>query len=349
MHALPEVTTARTRVLVVDDSGFYRRRIIEMLASDPLLEVVGFAIDGQDAVAKTLALAPDVVTMDVEMPVMDGIRAVREIMRKRPTPILMFSSLTCEGARATLDALAAGALDFIPKQFQGGDGELARRELCTRARALGARTRRASLTRKVPAQQPAPRHGLRPELVAIGTSTGGPAALTTILSRLPAHYPLPLLLIQHMPASFTPAFAARLNEQCAIEVRQAVDGDRLQPGLALLAPGGRQLLVEQRATSPIVRVVNGDPALPYKPSVDVTLTSLAEQLPGKALALVLTGMGHDGREGARRIHADGGTCWAQDEASSVVYGMPAAIAEAGLAERVLALDQFAPALLRLMG
>lgn len=337
------------RVLVVDDSGFFRRRIVEMLGTDRRLEVVGQAADGREAVAQAAALRPDVITMDIEMPVMDGISAVRRIMAARPTPILMFSSLTHEGAQATLDALDAGAMDFLPKNFE----EISRhrdevaRLLCRRVHSLGLRGRRPSRPAAAPAAAPAaspahhpPARALRPgnlEVVAIGASTGGPVALQQVLTALGGDFPWPVLLIQHMPASFTGAFAERLDQQCAIRVKEAADGDALERGLALLAPGGKQMVLARRGARVVVRIQDSAPEQHYRPSVDVTFRSIAEIYPGRALAIVLTGMGADGREGARRLKQGGSTVWAQDEATSVIYGMPAAVAEAGLADRILPL------------
>lgn len=360
------------RVLVVDDSGFFRRRLCEILSADALIEVVGTAVDGADAVKKVSQLQPDVITMDIEMPVMDGITAVRRIMASRPTPVLMFSSLTHDGAQATLNALEAGALDFLPKQFEdiAKDREEAKQLLCSRVRALARKqtvlrpalaanaavSAAASETRAAAAKpatvRPAlasvakvepPRRGQH-QIVVIGTSTGGPVALQQVLTKLPANFPLPILLVQHMPASFTPAFAQRLDQMCALNVRQAEDGDALTPGSALLAPGGRQLLVEQRGALVRARVIDGDPALHYRPSVDITFASVAKAYSARVLALVLTGMGADGREGARLLKQGGATVWTQDEASCVIYGMPAAVVDAGFSDRVLALNEIGPTL-----
>lgn len=346
------------RVLVVDDSRFFRRRVTEMLESDARIKVIGTAENGAEAVKMAGRLRPDLVTMDVEMPVLDGISATRQIMQSRPTNILMFSSLTTDGAQATLDALEAGAVDFLPKRFEdiSRDRQEAAQVLCERVVAV-ARRRPSALPRSAPAAarahtpSPAPRGTAatrtapagpaagRVKLVAIGTSTGGPVALQNVLGRLPADYPLPLLLVQHMPGSFTTAFAERLDRLCGIRVREAVHGDTLEPGLALLAPGGKQTTLENRGGRLCVRVSEATAEQNYKPCVDVTFSSIAQALPGKALAVVLTGMGADGREGARLLKRGGAQVWAQDEASSVIYGMPAAIVEAGLADQVLPLDQ----------
>lgn len=335
------------RVLIVDDSAFFRRRVTEMLESDPRLKVIGAAANGVEGVERTLALKPDVVTMDIEMPLLDGISAVRRIMAVRPTPVLMFSSLTTEGAQATLNALEAGALDFLPKRFEdiAQDRETAKRLLRERVHTLGEQGLRHARSATAPSGAPAHAPAIKCngsahyKLVAIGTSTGGPVALQKILSALPANFPLPLLLVQHMPANFTAAFAERLNQLCAITVKEARDGDALTPGTALLAPGGCQMMIEDRNGAPTARISKGLGNEIYKPCIDTTFTSLAQACAGPVLALILTGMGADGREGVRRLKQGGASIWAQDEASCVVYGMPAAVVEAGLADRILPLSQ----------
>lgn len=335
------------RVLIVDDSSFFRRRVSEILEADAKIEVIGMAKNGLEAVEQAEKLKPDVITMDIEMPVMDGITAVRKIMQKSPIPILMFSSLTTDGAKATLDALDAGAVDFLPKKFDdiSSDREEAKRLLCARVRLIAARglakTPLAPTTTSVkkvsrgPATQPKKNSH---QLIAIGTSTGGPVALQDVLTKLPKNFPLPIILIQHMPASFTPAFAQRLDGLCQIEVREAVDGEQLKPGLALLAPGGKQMELVKRGSISHIKISEPLPGQNYKPSVDVAFDSVASTYPGKALGIVLTGMGADGREGARKMKQGGSELWSQDEASCVVFGMPAAIEDAGLSDYVLPLS-----------
>lgn len=353
-----------TRVLVVDDSGFFRRRVKEILEEDPLLKVIGDAANGQEAIDKAAELKPDVITMDIEMPVMDGIKATKLIMASNPTPIIMFSSLTTDGAKATLDALEAGALDFLPKRFEdiSQDREEAKKILCQRVRTIGQK--KSSLRRIIPAvttsavaKPAATTAALRRtavkiaktggiDLVAIGTSTGGPLALQNVLVDLPADFSKPIIMIQHMPATFTPAFAKRLDQLCKISVKEAEDGDQLKPGLALLAPGGKQMLIEGRAGNAVVRIIESEPSLTYKPSVDITFRSITKVYPAKTLAIVLTGMGADGREGARMLKAQGSEVWAQDEESCVVYGMPAAIVDAGLADKILSINDFSQAIIQ---
>lgn len=359
------------RVLVVDDSSFFRRRLAEIIAADPEMVVAGTANNGREAIEKAAELKPDVITMDVEMPVMDGIQAVREILKVQRTPILMFSSLTHNGAKATLDALEAGATDFLPKKFEDiardkADAiDLLRQRIKAVARrrsvvkapsaplpapATTARTpsptiartpaSRAELLRTVERLDSADSHertfkvsGKSYRLVTIGTSTGGPVALQTIITALPANFPLPILLVQHMPAAFTGAFAARLNTLAKIEVKEAADGDLLRPGVAYLAPGGKQMLLEGSDTHCKIRIKEDDsPRITFKPSVDITFGSAAKVFQDKVLAIVLTGMGSDGRDGARLLKQFGSKIWAQDEASSVVYGMPQAVTAAGLTD-----------------
>jgi two-component system chemotaxis response regulator CheB len=376
------------RVLVVDDSSFFRRRLTEIIAADPEMVVAGTANNGREAVERALELKPDVITMDVEMPVMDGIQAVREILKTQRIPILMFSSLTHNGAKATLDALEAGATDFLPKKFEDIARDkaeaidllrqrikaVAKRRLSVKPSAPAA-TQPAAISRPVAApiaRTPASRAELlrtvdrldtpegheRPfkptgkqyKIVAIGTSTGGPVALQTIITALPATFPLPILLVQHMPAAFTGAFAARLNTLAKIEVKEAADGDVLRPGVAYLAPGGKQMLLEGSETHCKIRIKEDDsPRITFKPSVDITFGSTAKVFQDKVLAVVLTGMGSDGRDGSRLLKQFGSRIWAQDEASSVVYGMPQAVTAAGLTDVEVGLADVASKLISEVG
>ncbi|PIW59830.1 chemotaxis response regulator protein-glutamate methylesterase [Shewanella sp. CG12_big_fil_rev_8_21_14_0_65_47_15] len=367
------------KVLVVDDSSFFRRRVSEIVNQDPELEVIATASNGAEAVKLAAELNPQVITMDIEMPVMDGITAVREIMAKCPAPILMFSSLTHDGAKATLDALDAGALDFLPKRFEdiATNKDDAILLLQQRVKALGRRRIFRPIARPAlatPAPRPSVSTGLgsssfahsqatsapvrtptassirasgkQYKLLLIGTSTGGPVALQKILTQFPANYPHPILLIQHMPAAFTPAFANRLNGLCKIEVKEAVNGDLLRPGCAYLAPGGMQMMVERTGSSGRIKVLAGSAEMNYKPCVDITFASASKAYGGDVLAVVLTGMGADGREGARMLKSAGATIWAQDEASCVVYGMPQAVASAGIATQSISLDNMAESILK---
>jgi two-component system chemotaxis response regulator CheB len=314
--------------------------------------LIGTAADGLVAVNEARRLKPDVITMDVEMPVMDGISAVKRIMSESPTPIIMFSSLTQEGARATLDALDAGAVDFLPKDFDrnGDRAGSAAEALSRRVLVLGKtkgwiRHARRPLTQRLEPKVCAPVGAYK--LVAIGASTGGPVAIQTLLATLPERFSLPLLLVVHMPASFTTAYAERLNSQCRITVKEAVEGDMLQPGYAYLAPGGKQMILERHGGESVIRIRESVSGQTYKPSVDISLGSAARIYPAGVLAVVLTGMGSDGRQAARLLKEGGSTVWSQDEASCVVYGMPQAVEKAGLSDRVLPLEEIGPMLVRL--
>jgi two-component system chemotaxis response regulator CheB len=346
---------SKIRVLVVDDSAFFRRRITDMLSHDKGIEVVGTANDGMQALKEASRLKPDVITMDVEMPVMDGITAVKRIMAVAPTPILMFSSVTHEGAKATLDALAAGAVDFLPKRADSeGEGEESvEKMLLRRVRVLGQKQRtRLPLNAASSVAAPRPRAAPvapplqkgRYDLVAVGASTGGPVAVQALLAELAADFPLPVLVVVHMPASFTPAYAERLNGQCSVNVKEAVDRDRLVPGQVYLAPGGKQMLLERQDAGTFIRIRESAPGQTYRPSVDVTLGSASRVFPDSVLAIVLTGMGSDGMQGARLLKEGGSTVWSQDKDSCVVYGMPQAVEKAGLSDRVMPLDQIGPSL-----
>lgn len=349
------------RILIVDDSTFFRRRIKQILEEDSGLEVVGEAKNGQEALTLVSTLKPDVVTMDIEMPVMDGITAVKKIMASTPVPIIMFSSLSIEGAQATLDALDAGALDFLPKKFE--DIALNRKEaialLQSRVKALCGkkafgsssmlRTHSSAInsthtptTKYANKDAGALRNQARLganlsshySCLAIGTSTGGPVALQKILMELPRNFPVPVLMVQHMPGSFTQAFAKRLNDLCDVTVKEAVNGERLTPGVCYLAPGGKQMTIDGRAGN--ARIVISEPErfpeATYKPSVDVTFESLAQIYSSNVLGVILTGMGADGREGCKTLKSKGAKIWAQDEQSCVVYGMPQAVTVANISQ-----------------
>lgn len=383
------------RVLVVDDSSFFRRRVSEILELDPMLSVVDTAANGLEAVEKARTGRFDVITMDIEMPVMDGISAVREIMKTTPTPVLMFSSLTHDGAQATLDALDAGAMDFLPKRFEDIARSKEEAILLLQQRVKAIARRRSVIAPRVTARVAATPSASRPvssaltsgvtarprvagvaplatthaaapahviaerktvprrtgksyQLLAIGTSTGGPVALQKVLTALPASFPHPIVLIQHMPGTFTAAFAARLNTLCQITVQEAQDGDTLRPGHAYLAPGGKQMLLEGRPGAARLRVIDGNDKVNYKPCVDITFASAAKIYGAKVLAVVLTGMGADGREGARLLKDQGANIWAQDEETCVVYGMPQAVAKAGLASESLPLPLIGEAIINEM-
>lgn len=336
-------------VLVVDDSQFFRQRLCQVLAKASDIKVVATASNGREAVDMALSLRPDFITMDYEMPVMDGITAVRQIREQMAVPILMVSSLTYEGARVTLNALEAGASDFIVKSQLGATGE----GLVQKIRALTAANRGRPVAATVSPVGGTPRPVAPPAMpagqagvVAIGASTGGPVAIKQVLERLPRHFPWPVLIVQHMPAKFTRAFADRLNDQCAIVVKEAEDGEVLQAGVAYIAPGGRQMLIEGRSPSRI-RVCDDSDQRLYRPSVDVTFGSAAKAFGNRILAVVLTGMGDDGTRGAKLLKNAGAMIWVQDAESCVVNGMPQAIRNAQLADEVVPIGDIGQRLARL--
>ncbi|WP_256385186.1 protein-glutamate methylesterase/protein-glutamine glutaminase [Photobacterium toruni] len=360
------------KVLVVDDSAFFRKMIVNMLESSSLIRVVGMATNGKEALDKVSELMPDVITMDIEMPVMDGVTAVKRIVRDHSMPILMLSSLTKEGTNQTLDALDAGASDFMLKNFKTvSDNEtdfksiLIKKvtDLARRSRFINRKTNYpASLVSRLSSsnltfnsQKVKPttlsnsasnnvkntfinrpfRHSARKyDLLVIGSSTGGPVALQQVLMKLPANFPCPILLAQHMPALFTTAFAERLDTICNIKVKEAQSGDILKPGVAYLAPGGRQMTLEGRQKVMRLKVSEDAMGLNYAPCVDLLFTSVAKTTPDSALGILLTGMGSDGCEGARLMKENGSVIWSQDKESCVVYGMPQAVEKAGISSEV---------------
>ncbi len=364
------------RILLADDSVTVRRLLSETLSRDPQLEVCLAARDGQEAADQFAKLKPDVVLLDVEMPVMDGIEATVAIRRiDSRVPIVMFSSLTSEGGEATLDALQHGATDYVTKPTRAGHlqnairhieqelipklkhwGEWHHNRHSTIAKAVtkpaapkgsGLVLRRASVLADKAAGAPA-RGSSRIDLVAIGASTGGPNALAEVLSVLPKQFPAPILITQHMPPLFTTLLANRLNEVCPLAVREAVDGAEVLPGEVWIAPGDRHLVVQRDGTSVRLRLDLSPPENSCRPAVDVMFRSIASVYLNRTLAVVLTGMGQDGTVGCRLLREQGSRVLAQDQASSVVWGMPRAVAEAGLAERILPLNELGSEINRLV-
>ena len=408
------------RVLVVDDSTFMRSAIVALLEKDPEITVCGTAKDGQDCLAKVAQLQPDIITLDVEMPRMDGLATLKELMRTSPLPVLMVSSLTAEGAETTLKALEYGALDFIAK-VSGAEQEdfgvelrhkvksIARRKAFLRLRytrtslesgrssslsssagssasslgssgarpsslssGLGRTSGTSSLTsgasaasRQGATARPTLRTSataagtsaatpaggiIRPctgthDIVVIGVSTGGPPVVQKILSALPANFPACILVAQHMPATFTGPFAKRLDSVCQITVTEAANGDKIQNGHAYVCPGGKHIGIQMRGPLPEVLVTTEPTSALYKPSVNVLMETAGNGLGRRVLGVMLTGMGSDGCEGAKVLKQRGGYLIAQNEASCVVYGMPKAVVDAGLADQILDADDIAKAIM----
>jgi two-component system chemotaxis response regulator CheB len=332
----------KIRVLVTDDSLFMRATIKKLLERDGRFEVIGEAKNGQEAVDKVRALKPDVCTMDFNMPVLDGVSAVREIMRVQPTPVVMLSAHTRDGARETIDALREGAIDFVTKpsgEVSAELGDVAPKLLAK----LVAASQVKPLAPVVPERSEVARgnatHGLRVAVVAI--STGGPAALSQLLPAIPKDAPLALLIVQHLPAGFTAPLAERLDGLSAFTVREAAEGDRPMAGVALIAPGDRHLDIHSDGR---LHIVEGPELNGVRPSADITMRAAARIYGRRAVGLVMTGMGRDGAEGVRAIKQAGGVTLVQDQATSVIYGMPRAAVETGCVDRVLPLDRLAEAL-----
>ncbi|MCK6448006.1 MAG: chemotaxis response regulator protein-glutamate methylesterase [Planctomycetes bacterium] len=342
----------KIRVLVVDDSAVVRRILVNVLSADPEIEVVGQAGDGRTALAKVAELSPDVVTLDIEMPVLDGLETLAELRKTdRRLPVIMFSTLSQRGAIATLEALARGANDYVTKPSNHGDmtatTERIQAELVRKVRALAGRERAAPLplSRTTtmlpnPVQRAATPPG-RVDVVAIGVSTGGPNALARVIPALQADFPVPVVLVQHMPPMFTQYLAQHLGQKSKVRVSEAVDGDVLEPGHVYIAPGDHHMVVERTTAGHKLKLHQGPPENFCRPAVDVLFRSVAEVFGSNSLGVILTGMGQDGFVGCKALIARGARCIAQDEATSVVWGMPGFVARSGLADKVLPIDAIA--------
>ncbi|HLM80507.1 MAG TPA: chemotaxis response regulator protein-glutamate methylesterase [Terriglobales bacterium] len=340
------------RILIVDDSAVVRKVLNSLMASDPEIVVAGTAGNGSQALARIPEVKPDLVTLDIEMPGMDGLETLVEIRKLYPKlPVIMFSTLTERGASATLDALARGASDYVTKPSHGETRELAqervREELIRKIKSLCAV--------RVPQAQPLPgpmpplvsaRPQARIDVVAIGASTGGPNALTELIPQLPADFPVPIVIVQHMPPLFTRLLSERLNTLAQLEVGEGAEGQKLQPGQVWIAPGGHHMTVARKGTE-FVLGLNHDPQEnSCRPAVDVLFRSVAQTYGANVLAVVLTGMGADGTRGSFDIRKAGGQVIVQDEASSVVWGMPGSVVAARLSDRIYPLDSIGPEVVR---
>jgi two-component system, chemotaxis family, protein-glutamate methylesterase/glutaminase len=358
----------KIRILVVDDAVVFRRMVAEELSSDPALEVVGTAANGRIALARMSQVSPDVVILDIEMPEMDGLATLAELRKTYPRlPVIMFSALTERGAEATLDALALGATDYFTKPANAGGLEASldviREQLIPEIKALFASTRRKTGASAEPGptgvpptsagRQPdgqAPRRpGAQPgpvQVLAIGTSTGGPNALADVLGRLPADFPVPIVIVQHMPPMFTRLLAERLSAQFPIRVQEGSSRSLLQPGHAWIAPGDHHMIVVRDNQQVRVLLHQDPPENSCRPAVDVLLRSVARTFGPNSLTVILTGMGRDGLRGCEAVREAGGQILVQDEVTSVVWGMPGHVARAGLADRVLPLSLIADEIVR---
>jgi two-component system, chemotaxis family, protein-glutamate methylesterase/glutaminase len=335
---------SKLRVLVVDDSLFMRAAIAKALTADGRFEVVGQARDGAEAIDQVVKLAPDAVTMDFNMPRMNGAEAVRAIMQRRPTPVIMFSAHTRQGARETFEALGAGAVDFVTKpagEVSASLGAIADELKAKLLAAAGARPRALA-----PLSQPKPASPVHittlspsgPRVCVIGVSTGGPAALSRVIPALPATLRLAVIVVQHMPAGFTATLAERLDDLSAVSVKEAADGDRPLAGTVLVAPGDRHLEFDERG---LCRLGDGVPVNGCRPAADVTMQAAARIFGRRTIGVVMTGMGRDGAAGLVAIKREGGPTLAQDQATSVIFGMPRAAIDAGAVDEVVPLDQLA--------
>jgi two-component system chemotaxis response regulator CheB len=346
----------RIRVLIVDDSVVARRILREAIEGDPDIEIAGSAANGRIALSMVEQTTPDLITLDFEMPEMDGIELLRELKARRiQTPVIMFSTLTQRGAVATLEALAQGARDYVAKPASGGGASESirsiREELVPKIKALCGWTRVAATPppeRRLSAVSPVAFSGAASpvEIVVIGSSTGGPNALSEILPQLPADFPSPIAIVQHMPPTFTKFLAERLNTNCALRVMEAVADQKLEAGGIWIAPGDFHIAVYGRGVAKHLRTYQGPLENSCRPSVDVLFRSTAAACGRHALAVILTGMGQDGLRGAQELKAAGATVFAQDEATSVVWGMPGFVVQAGIADRVLPLSQMAQEITR---
>ena len=335
----------RVRVLVVDDSALMRKLIPAILARDSSIEVVGTAMDGAFALKKIEELRPDVITLDLEMPRMDGMEALRLIMRRAPVPVILFSTHSREGAYSTFKALALGAIDFVAKPKDAAAGHIDAiadeliRKIKVAKRAGGFKISAPVIEDEPPQKKKGGGASLPPNrIIAIGISTGGPNALQFMLSQIPADFPASIVVVQHMPEGFTEMFARRLDECCALDVQEARSGDLLLAGRVLICPGNRHMMVRRMPRGDMAVLSDGSPVNGHRPSADVLFHSVAQEFGLTAVGIIMTGMGEDGAEGLGAIKAAGGVTLAQSEESCVVGGMPRAAIQKGFVGKVIPLD-----------
>lgn len=347
------IAADKIKVLVVDDSALMRKLIPLIIGADEVIEVVGTAMDGEFALKKISELSPDVVTLDIDMPRMDGLAALKSIVRNFGIPVVLVSSLAQERAEVTLRGLELGAFDFVRKPHDAVSAHIAeiahelieKIKAAARCRKTGARISGAAIPKPVSFGIAPVRHVPADGVVAIGISTGGPQALAQILPAVPADFPAGIVIVQHMPEGFTDLFARRLDSACSIRVVEAGSGDVISPGKAFIAPGGKHLRVKKTSFGLVTVLSQSPPVSGHRPSATVLFTSVAEELGSRAIGLIMTGMGDDGVEGLARIKRAGGVTLAQDEETSVIYGMPKVAFEKGYADMVLGLYDIVPRLL----
>lgn len=337
----------KIKVLVVDDSALVRKIITDILESDPQIEVVGTANNGKTAIFKTKVLDPDVITMDIEMPIMNGLDALKHIVQTNPKPVIMMSVLTQDGAEPTFKALEYGAVDFIPKPSSilsisvDEIGNLliskVKSVYKTKIRLL-KKDATATEVEQPPIKPVELKHTVTSRVVAIGTSTGGPSALLNVFKGLPEGFPAPVLVVQHMPEGFTKAFAERLDGNCALSVKEAEDGDEIVPGRGYIAPGHSHIMVERKNNRDVIRVAKGEKVSGHRPSIDVLFESVAEAYQKESIGVIMTGMGRDGARGILNIKKRGGYTIAQNEETSVVYGMNRVAVEMGAIDVIVPLN-----------
>jgi len=325
------------KVMLVDDSDFFMQRFKQILQPHHDIKIVACAANGLEAIRLACKFKPDIISMDYAMPVLDGVQAVRAIMNSCPTKILMLSALSIQGAKITLDALAAGAVDFLPKNELNSDIFVNKIRQLAGNDDLKIKGQNSVSSKDIVIINPA-----KTRLIIIAASTGGPIAVQRILQQLPRTFSVPIVIIQHMPAAFSAAFAQRLNEVCSLQVIEAQNGDIPTAGKVFIAPGGRQLLFNKNS----IRIID-DLSCSYHPSADLSFSSAAKNFTNEVLALVLTGMGQDGCVGAQKLKSLGSKIWAQSRETCTIYGMPAAVINAGLSDEIIHLEQIAPRLIEI--
>lgn len=338
---------ATIRALIVDDSAFARKVVRELLTSSSVIHVAGTARDGEEAIALTASLNPDVVICDLHMPKLDGVNFVKQQMRLRPLPILILSAAS-QDASEVIDALDAGAVDVVkkPSALATDDLRAIREELVEKVlAAVGAPVEKLTSKTALEPLRPIAPHATKADVVVLGISTGGPQALRRMMPLLPADFAVPMAIVLHMPVGYTALYAEKLNALCAVEIKEAAEGDVFQPGRVLLAPAGRHLSFRRTTGGTVVAQLSILPMEKiHRPSVDVLFRSAADVFQDRVLAVVMTGMGDDGKEGAAWVKAQGGTVLTEAEKSCVIYGMPRSVEEAGLSDAAIPLDQMAHAI-----